>query len=515
MSEYELPTGWASIAVDELAELVEYGTSEKTNEDAGGVPVIRMGNIVAGALVLDSLKYLPTDHHEFPRLLLKRGDLLFNRTNSPELVGKSAVFQGTPEKCSFASYLIRLRLRRACLPDYLSHFINSPFGRLWVNSVVTQQVGQANVNGSKLRALEVPVAPVAEQRRIVDAIEEHLSDTDAGAAALERALTNLKRYRAAVLKAACEGKLVATEAELARKAKRDYEPAEVLLKRILEARRSRWEAEQLAKVGSKTQAASDDKWKTKYNEPATPDLSKLSAPPEGWTWSTVKAVGDVLLGRQRAPQYLTGQWFKPYLRVANVKDDALDLSDVEQMDFDATHFEKYRLEPGDILVSEGQSPNRVGESAIYQGGIEGLCFQKTLHRFRAVSPGPSPKFAQIVFRAHVKTGVFQRMASITTNIAHLTLEKFEESPFPLPSLAEQHRIVAEVDRLLSNADETEQTLRAQLARASRLRQAVLKRAFEGKLVPQDPTDEPATALLARLRAEKASAPKPTSRPRKR
>ncbi len=87
--------------------------------------------------------------------------------------------------------------------------------------------------------------------------------------------------------------------------------------------------------------------------------------------------------------------------------------------------------------------------------------------------------------------------------------------FPLPPLAEQHRIVAEVDRLLSNADETEQTLRAQLARASRLRQAVLKRAFEGKLVPQDPTDEPATALLARLRAEKTSAPKPTSRSRKR
>ncbi len=85
--------------------------------------------------------------------------------------------------------------------------------------------------------------------------------------------------------------------------------------------------------------------------------------------------------------------------------------------------------------------------------------------------------------------------------------------FPLPPLAEQHRIVAEVDRLLSTADETEQTLRAQLARAARLRQAVLKRAFEGKLVPQDPTAEPASALLARLRSQKPADPKRTPRAR--
>ncbi len=96
--------------------------------------------------------------------------------------------------------------------------------------------------------IELPVPPRREQQRIVAAIEQHLSDIDAGVAALQRALANLKRYRAAVLKAACEGKLVPTEAELARKAKRDYEPADVLLKRILEERRSRWEADQLAKM---------------------------------------------------------------------------------------------------------------------------------------------------------------------------------------------------------------------------------------------------------------------------
>lgn len=118
-----------------------------------------------------------------------------------------------------------------------------------------------------------------------------------------------------------------------------------------------------------------------------------------------------------------------------------------------------------------------------------------------------------MFRSHVKTGVFRRLASITTNIAHLKLENFEAAPFPLPSAAEQERIVAEVDRLLSIADETEQLVAAQLARAVRVRQSVLKTAFEGKLVPQDPSDEPASKLLARLRAVTADRP-PVARGRR-
>jgi len=216
------------------------------------------------------------------------------------------------------------------------------------------------------------------------------------------------------------------------------------------------------------------------------------------SWRTVQVceAGDVVLGRQRAPQYLTGRWSRKYLRVANIKDDTVDYSDVETMDFDEAHFAKYQLTPGDILVSEGQSPELLGQSAVFRGFTEPLCFQKTLHRFRAHPGTTTPEFAQIVFRSHVRSGVFRRLGSITTNIGHLTLEKFKAAPFPLPPLDEQHRIVAEVDRRLSIVREVDAEVGANLRRAQALRQAVLVQAFSGEALNTEMTPRSRATALA-------------------
>ncbi|HET6381848.1 MAG TPA: restriction endonuclease subunit S, partial [Armatimonadota bacterium] len=196
----------------------------KTSDDVEGVPVLRMGNIQRGALDLSSLKYLPENHAEFPELLLAGGELLFNRTNSPELVGKCAVYRGTPTRCSYASYLIALELLPGCHPDYLSYFVNSTLGRLWVASVVIQQVGQANVNGTKLKALVFPLPPVAEQHRIVAEVDRRLSIIDGLEAGVEANLKRAERLRQSILKRAFEGNLVPQDP--------NDEPASVLLERI-------------------------------------------------------------------------------------------------------------------------------------------------------------------------------------------------------------------------------------------------------------------------------------------
>jgi type I restriction enzyme S subunit len=201
----KLAEGWVCASIEQLSSLVEYGSSTKTSEDARGVPVVRMGNIHDGALLFHDMKYLPHSHSEFPKLLLAPGDLLFNRTNSADLVGKTAVFKGAPQPCSFASYLIRVRFVDGCLPPFIAAYINSFYGRQWVKSVVTQQVGQANVNGAKLQALTVLLPPSAEQARIVAEVDRRLSLVREVEAEVDTNLKRAERLRQATLQEAFAG----------------------------------------------------------------------------------------------------------------------------------------------------------------------------------------------------------------------------------------------------------------------------------------------------------------------
>lgn len=226
-----LPAGWCWATVEQCSRALQYGTSAKTGS-SGTVPVLRMGNItINGSLVLDDLKYLPMDHQEFPELLLDSNDLLFNRTNSAELVGKTAVFRGVPKICSFASYLIRVRLVEGVVPETIVHAINGGFGRAWIRSILNQTVGQANVNGTKLASFSFPLPPSAEQLAIVDLVEDQLSVIDHMEAELEAKLKEAGTLRQAILRHAFSGKLVPQDP--------DDEPASELLARIAADRASR------------------------------------------------------------------------------------------------------------------------------------------------------------------------------------------------------------------------------------------------------------------------------------
>jgi type I restriction enzyme S subunit len=156
-----------------------YGTSEKTNDDISGTPILRMGNIQNGRLDLRDLKYLSINDKELAKLLLKRGDILVNRTNSAELVGKCAVFD-TDGDYGFASYIIRLRLdlMRAD-PSLVASYINSPSGRAYMFNERRQMTGQANVNATKLKALPIAIPPLPKQRSIVAYLDDLQAKVDA------------------------------------------------------------------------------------------------------------------------------------------------------------------------------------------------------------------------------------------------------------------------------------------------------------------------------------------------
>lgn len=295
-----------------------------------------------------------------------------------------------------------------------------------------------------------------------------------------------------MLKAAVEGRLVPTEAELAKKEGRSYEPASVLLKRILAEHRRRWEEAELAKLKAKGKAPTDDRWRARYAEPAPLDVEGLPGLPEGWCWTRVDTAGRVQLGRQRAPAHHTGSHMRPYLRVANVFEDRIDTSDVMSMSFTPEEYEVYRLEFGDILLNEGQSPHLVGRPAMYRDEVPGACFTNSLVRFQAVA-GIEPRFALVVFLAQLHMRRFMRIAQITTNIAHLGAGRFAAIEFPLPPVDEQRRIADEVERLLSTAAASRTSIMDEIGRVARLRQSILKWAFEGRLVNAEPGGVPSIA----------------------
>ncbi len=195
--------------------------------------------------------------------------------------------------------------------------------------------------------------------------------------------------------------------------------------------------------------------------------------PSGWAWRQVKEVGDLKLGRQRAPSNHHGPNMRPYLRVANVQEARIDISDVLEMNFEPDEAARFLLEAGDVLLNEGQSYELVGRPAIYRGEIPGACFQNTLIRFRPSSETVLSEFALIVFRAYMRTGRFRQEAQQTTNIAHLSLGRLSVIEFPLPPLPEQKRIVAKAGELMRLLDDMEGKQAKKQQTETRLRAASL------------------------------------------
>jgi type I restriction enzyme S subunit len=197
----------------------------------------------------------------------------------------------------------------------------------------------------------------------------------------------------------------------------------------------------------------------------------------GWTLPKVGVAGRVQLGRQRAPKYQSGKHTRPYVRVANVYEDRLDLSDVLSMDFDRKDFKSYRLEHGDILLNEGQSTELVGRAAMWRNEIADCCFQNTLVRFQPNRETTLPEFALALFLHYFRTGEFAKISSKTSNVAHLGAARFAAMPFPLPPLDLQR----EFARRVAAVEKLKTAQRAALAELDALFASLQHRAFRGEL----------------------------------
>ena len=333
------------------------------------------------------------------------------------------------------------------------------FLRFRRSDLVAQAIGgaQPNISQGIIRNIEIPVPSLGQQTRIVAEIEKQFSRLDEAVANLKRVKANIKRYKAAVLKAAVEGRLVETEAELARREGRSYETGAQLLQCILEARRSQW------------------KGKGKYKEPAAPDTTDLPELPEGWALASLEQLTSservicygILMPKENVSNGVL------YVKVRDLKGDKVNLSALQRTAPEiAAKYARASLRTGDILLAIRGTYGRIAEVPPELDG--GNITQDTARL--AVSPLVDKNYVAWFLRSQDAQNYFKRVARGVAvkgvNIADVRL-----CPIFLPSLPEQRRIVAEVDRHLTLANEAEAQVNANLQRAERLRQSILQRAF--------------------------------------
>lgn len=481
-----LPDGWTLTHVGEIAEIRLGKMLDKAKNQGDETPYLRNTNVRWFAFDLSDLSSMRVTIEERETFSVRNGDLFICEGGEP---GRCAIWRGGGNDLIYQKALHRVRLHSSVLPEILLYWLKYQASNNDLEHAFTGTTIK-HLTRESLSSYGIPLPPLNEQKRIVEKLEVLLSDLDAAVQSLTTALEKLKHYRRSVLKAAVEGELTqewreANQATL--------EPASGLLTRILQERRERWEAEQQAK-GRKNAV---------YEEPAAPDVSSLPELPEGWVWATVEQLGFVQLGRQRSPKNRSKDYSTKYVRAGNITENGWDLSSILEMEFEPHELETYRLHVGDILLSEASgSPDQVGKPAIWAGEIETCCFQNTLIRFRRILL--SSEYPYLVFRHFYFNKVFVQISG-GVGINHLSAYKFKSIAFPLPPLEEQAKIFQTAIDIFTNSDELEANIKTQLTQAEQTRQSVLEEAFSGKLVPQDPTDEPATLLLERIREEKIRA----------
>lgn len=380
---------------------------------------------------------------------------------------------------------------------WILQFLRSKIGRKQIESLATgNQESMRNIGQERIRTISVPVPPTHERARIVEKLDELFSDLEAGVGLLRRAKVKLKRHRASLLKAAVEGRITAEW----RQANPVTEAGSELLARLLRERRLRWERAQLAKfeVSGKPPRAG---WRERYVEPKAPDTSNLPDLPEGWCWATLGQCFRVNVGAtpsRAQSSYWNGDI--PWVSSGEVRFNEIRLTRERITELGLRNSSTQLNPAGSVLLGMiGEGKTR-GQAAILRIPA---CNNQNCAAIWVSETDVVPEFVYAWLYSQYEV---TRRAGSGNNQPALNKSLVEEMCFPLAPMREQLRIAELLDGSINSAQRVEDELSRGLSRTAALRQSILKHAFAGKLVPQDPSAEPAALLLERIRATRAAAP---------
>ena len=439
---FEIPQGWEWCRLRGVIYPPKYGTSSKSLSN-GDVPVLRMGNIQDGKVVYDKLVF-SNNVEDNRKYLLQDGDLLFNRTNSAELVGKTAIFKGN-KHVIYAGYLILLRPIKTN-SEYLNYIFSSPYVRSYCKEVKTIGVQQCNINAEKVSQLLVPIAPFEEQMRIVDKIKEVLPSVDKYSISqynLDLLNVSLSEcLKKSVLQEAIQGKLVPQIASEG--------TAQELLEQI------KTEKQKLVKEGKLKKSALKDSvifkgddnkyWEKSGDNIVCIDEDIPFGIPSSWSWCRLGNIASVK-GGKRIPvgeKLTTGNTGHMYIRVADMKENTVKTDDIHYISESIYQkIKSYTISTEDLYITVAGTIGSVGEiPKVFDNA------NLTENADKIVFRGICRKFLMYCLLSNF---VQSQIKKCTTKVGQpkLAIVRIEDLVIPLPPIKEQYRIAHKIEQTAS------------------------------------------------------------------
>ena len=476
----EIPKSWVWTKIGEVINKISNGITKKQNKEGIGIPVTRIETISNAKIDMSRVGYL----ENLPAELVNKhrvldGDILFSNINSDPHLGKTAIFHMKNITLLHGMNLLLIRANKEVIfPLFLDYLFNYYRYSGKFISIAHRAVNQSSINQTNLKKLKIPLAPFPEQQRIVARIEEFFARLDAGEESLKKVRTRLQQYRQAVLKHAFDGKLTG---EWRRTHKHLIEPASALLERIREER--------------------NKKSKEQYREPPIIDILDLHKLPEGWVWARLGTCSD-LITKGESPRWQGFDYVDegiPFIRSQNVLWGKIDLSNSAKIPKEFHNkLKRSQIKPHDVLINlVGAS---IGRCGIVPSSLESANVNQAVALIRTNSALLPSYLMYILVSPSIQRYINSR--KVETARPNISLTDLRQLLIPIAPLAEQRKIVEEIERRFSVDEQVKNIIEQSLMQSQKLRQSILKKAFEGRLVTQDPSDESAEKLLERIRKEK-------------
>lgn len=478
----DLPEGWCLSKIGAACQLNPGKPAANALPPDAPVSFVPMPALDAGTGTIRGAQDRPFHSVRGGYTAFAEGDVLFAKITPCMENGKGAIAQSLTNGLGFGSSEFHvLRPNGTASAEYLFYFVRQEAFRRVAEENMTGSVGQARVPAEFLREYPIPLPPLAEQARIVQAVEGALSHVGAAREKLAGVARLLKRFRQSVLSSACSGKVTADW----RDTHPDAEPASVLLERIAEQRR-----------------ASEDK---KYKQPAPPDTADLPELPKTWAWATADTLFCVITSGSRDWTRFYGHGTGTFIMAQNVKPGLLDLTFRQAVNPPEENRDRERSQvaKGDLLVTIVGANTGDVCPVLIDLPEHYVCQSVALMR---PDSALSSAYLNLVFNSPEHgQGHFEEFI-YGAGRPHLSFDQLKATPIPLPPSAEQAEIVRRVEALFALADVLEKRVAQATARVEKTTQAVLAKAFRGELVPTEAelarqegrTYESASELLAHL-----------------